>query len=146
MLCIVNGQPRILTLREILKEFIGFRREVVTRRTLFQLRKAEDRHHILMGLKIALDYLDAVIKLIRAAAVPEEAKAGPHGRPPSPPPPQLKKDPALLPCPTSRPRPSWTCACSASPGWSGRRSWRSWPNWRRPSPTSRPSWTTTACS
>jgi DNA gyrase subunit A len=76
MLCIVNGQPRILTLREILKEFIGFRREVVTRRTLFQLKKAEDRHHILMGLKIALDFLDAVIKLIRAAASPEEAKEG----------------------------------------------------------------------
>ena len=76
MLCIVNGQPRILTLREILKEFIGFRREVVTRRTLFQLRKAQDRHHILMGLKIALDFLDAVIKLIRAAQSPEEAKEG----------------------------------------------------------------------
>jgi len=76
MLCIVNGQPRILTLREVLKEFIGFRREVVTRRTLFQLRKAEDRHHILMGLKIALDFLDAVIKLIRAAASPDEAKLG----------------------------------------------------------------------
>jgi DNA gyrase subunit A len=76
MLTIVNGQPRICTLREILQEFIGFRREVVTRRTLFQLRKAEERHHILMGLKIALDHLDAVIKLIRAARNPEEAKAG----------------------------------------------------------------------
>ncbi len=76
MLCIVNGQPRILTLREVLKEFIGFRREVVTRRTLFQLRKAEERHHIVMGLQIALDHLDAVIKLIRAAASPEEAKQG----------------------------------------------------------------------
>jgi DNA gyrase subunit A len=76
MLCIVNGRPRICTLREVLKEFLGFRREVVTRRTLFQLRKAEDRHHILLGLKIALDWLDAVIKLIRAAKTPEEAKAG----------------------------------------------------------------------
>jgi DNA gyrase subunit A len=76
MLCIVNGQPRILTLREVLKEFIGFRREVVTRRTLFQLRKAEERHHIVLGLQIALDHLDAVIKLIRAAASPEEAKQG----------------------------------------------------------------------
>jgi DNA gyrase subunit A len=75
MLAIVNGQPRICTLREVLQEFIGFRREVVTRRTLFQLRKAEERHHILMGLKIALDHLDAVIKLIRAAKSPEEAKA-----------------------------------------------------------------------
>ncbi len=76
MLCIVNGQPRVCTLREILKEFLGFRREVVTRRTMFQLRKAEDRHHILLGLKIALDHLDAVIKLIRAAKSPDEAKAG----------------------------------------------------------------------
>ncbi len=76
MLAIVNGQPRVCTLREILQEFIGFRREVVTRRTLFQLRKAEERHHVLMGLKIALDHLDAVIKLIRAAKSPEEAKAG----------------------------------------------------------------------
>jgi len=76
MLAIVNGQPRICTLREVLQEFIGFRREVVTRRTLFQLRKAEERYHILLGLKIALDHLDAVIKLIRAAKSPEEAKAG----------------------------------------------------------------------
>ena len=76
MLAIVNGQPRVCTLREVLQEFIGFRREVVTRRTLFQLRKAEERHHVLMGLKIALNHLDAVIKLIRAAKSPEEAKAG----------------------------------------------------------------------
>jgi len=76
MLCIVNGQPRVCTLKEILREFIGFRREVVTRRTMFQLRKAEDRHHILLGLKIALDWLDAVIRLIRAAKNPEDAKAG----------------------------------------------------------------------
>jgi DNA gyrase subunit A len=94
MLCIVNGQPRILTLREILKEFIGFRREVVTRRTLFQLRKAEDRHHILLGLKIALDFLDAVIKLIRAAVSPEDAKQGlMEGRFATAA--QLKKDPGL---------------------------------------------------
>ncbi len=76
MLCIVNGQPRICTLKEVLREFLGFRREVVTRRTMFQLRKAEDRAHILLGLKIALDWLDAVIALIRAAKTPEDAKAG----------------------------------------------------------------------
>ena len=94
MLCIVNGQPRILTLREILKEFIGFRREVVTRRTLFQLRKAEERHHIVMGLKIALDHLDAVIKLIRAAASPRRpSKASWPARFATAA--QLKKDPAL---------------------------------------------------
>ena len=76
MLCIVNGQPRICTLKEILSEFLGFRREVVTRRTMFQLRKAEDRRHILLGLRTALDNLDAVISLIRASRTPEEAKAG----------------------------------------------------------------------
>lgn len=74
MLCIVNGQPRVLTLKEILNEFVGFRREVVTRRTSFQLRKAEDRHHILIGLKFALSYLDTIIKLIRTATSPENAK------------------------------------------------------------------------
>lgn len=75
LLAIVNGQPRVCTLKEILEEFIGFRREVVTRRTLFQLRKAEERHHILLGLTIALDHLDGVIKLIRASKTGEEAKA-----------------------------------------------------------------------
>ncbi|HET8715610.1 MAG TPA: DNA topoisomerase (ATP-hydrolyzing), partial [Holophagaceae bacterium] len=94
LLCIVNGQPRICTLREILQEFVGFRREVVTRRTLFQLRKAEERHHILHGLKIALDYLDAVIKLIRAAKTPEEAKAGLMAGAFAPAA-DLKKDPSL---------------------------------------------------
>ena len=145
MLCIVNGQPRVCTLREILKEFLGFRREVVTRRTLFQLRKAEERHHILLGLKIALDHLDAVIKLIRAAKSPRGGQGGPHGR-------RLRhrrrpqEGPDPRPCPTGRPRPSWTCASSASPAWSGRRSSRSWPRWRRPSPISSPSWPTTPCS
>jgi DNA gyrase subunit A len=76
MLCIVNGQPRICNLKEILSEFLGFRREVVTRRTIFQLRKAEDRRHILLGLRTALDNLDAVIKLIRASKTPDEAKSG----------------------------------------------------------------------
>lgn len=74
LLAIVNGQPRVCNLKEILEEFIGFRREVVTRRTMFQLRKAEERHHILLGLTIALDYLDAVIKLIRASKTGDEAK------------------------------------------------------------------------
>ena len=76
MLAIVNGQPRVCTLKEMLQEFLGFRREVVTRRTMFLLKKAEDRHHVLLGLKIALDHLDAVIKLIRAAKTPDEAKQG----------------------------------------------------------------------
>jgi DNA gyrase subunit A len=76
MLAIVHNRPRILTLRETIDFFIEHRKEVVVRRTIFDLKKAEARAHILEGLKIALDNLDAVIKLIRAAASPAEAKEG----------------------------------------------------------------------
>ncbi|MBI4468305.1 MAG: DNA gyrase subunit A, partial [Acidobacteria bacterium] len=75
-LAIVNGQPRELNLRETLEEFIGFRREVVRRRTQFELRKAEARAHILEGLKRALDQIDAIIKLIRASKAVKEAREG----------------------------------------------------------------------
>ncbi|MBI5642019.1 MAG: DNA gyrase subunit A [Deltaproteobacteria bacterium] len=75
-LAIVDGQPKVLPLPSILKEFVRFRREVVTRRTIYDLKKAKERAHILEGLKIALDNLDAVIKLIRASKSPQEAKAG----------------------------------------------------------------------
>jgi DNA gyrase subunit A len=76
MLAIVAGRPRVLTLLEVIDEFVQFRREVVRRRIEFELRKAEARAHILEGLRIALDRLDAVISLIRAAKNPVEAKAG----------------------------------------------------------------------
>jgi len=76
MLALVNGQPRVLNLRKMLSNFIQHRREVVVRRTKFDLRKAEERAHILLGLKIALDNLDAVIALIKASANPEEARTG----------------------------------------------------------------------
>ncbi|RNC67680.1 MAG: DNA gyrase subunit A [Desulfuromonadales bacterium] len=76
MLAIVAGRPRVLTLRDAIGHFIDHRREIVTRRTIFELKKAEARAHILEGLKIALDWLDAVIELIRASKNPEEAKAG----------------------------------------------------------------------
>ncbi len=76
MLALVNNQPRVLDLRQMLTLFIAHRKEIVTRRTRFELKKAEEKAHILEGLKIALDNLDAVIKLIRAAAGPEEAKNG----------------------------------------------------------------------
>ncbi len=76
MLALVNNQPRILNLRKLLSNFIQHRREVVVRRTKYDLRKAEERAHILLGLKIALDNLDAVIALIKASANPEEAKNG----------------------------------------------------------------------
>ena len=76
MLAIVGGRPRVLTLLEVVDEFVQFRREVVRRRIEFELRKAEARAHILEGLRIALDNLDAVITLIRSAKNPPEAKAG----------------------------------------------------------------------
>ena len=76
MLAIVGGRPKVLPLVEFIDTFIEFRREVVRRRTEFELRKAEARRHILEGLKIALDHLDAVIALIRAAKNPAEARAG----------------------------------------------------------------------
>jgi DNA gyrase subunit A len=74
MLAIVGGQPRILSLREVLSNFIEHRKEIVTRRTLFELKKAEARAHILEGLKIALDNLDEVINTIKTSANPAEAK------------------------------------------------------------------------
>jgi DNA gyrase subunit A len=76
MLAIVEGRPRLLNLRDGLKAFLDHRKEVVTRRTAYDLRKAEERLHILAGLKIALDHLDAVIALIRRSADPKVAKEG----------------------------------------------------------------------
>jgi DNA gyrase subunit A len=75
-LAIVSGRPKVLNLLEVIEQFIDFRREIVRRRIEFELRKAEARAHILDGLKIALDHLDAVIKLIRGSKNPPEAKAG----------------------------------------------------------------------
>ena len=76
MLAIVGGRPKVLNLVELVESFIDFRREVVIRRTQFDLRKAEARYHILEGLKIALDNLDAVIKLIRGSKTVPEARDG----------------------------------------------------------------------
>jgi len=76
MLAIVNGQPKVLTLPKMLSLFLQHRREVTVRKTKFELRKAEEKAHILEGLKIALDNLDNVIKLIRKSATPEEALNG----------------------------------------------------------------------
>jgi len=74
MLALVNSRPRVLTLREVIAEFIEHRVHMVRRRSEFELRKAEARAHILEGLKIALDNIDAVIKTIRASATPDAAK------------------------------------------------------------------------
>ena len=76
MLALVNNRPEVLNLKQILHYFIEHRREVVVRRTIYELRKAEERAHILEGLKIALDNLDAVITLIRRSQSPDEARAG----------------------------------------------------------------------
>lgn len=73
-LALVNGKPQILNLKEILEHFINHRREIIIRRTAFDLRKAEERAHILEGLKKALDFLDEVIALIRSSSDSKEAK------------------------------------------------------------------------
>src|ERR1051326_5899862 len=76
LLAIVDGRPRVLNLKSALQVFLDHRREVVRRRTAFDLREAEKRLHILAGFRIALDHLDAVIALIRGAANPLAAKQG----------------------------------------------------------------------
>ena len=76
MLAIVGGRPKVLSLLELVESFVEFRRDVVRRRTEFELRKAEARYHILEGLKIALDHLDEVIKLIRGSKTVPEARDG----------------------------------------------------------------------
>jgi DNA gyrase subunit A len=76
MLAIVEGRPQILSLKQALSVYLAHRRDVVTRRTLFDLREARDRMHILEGLKIAVDNIDAVIDLIRSSKDTDAAKAG----------------------------------------------------------------------
>jgi DNA gyrase subunit A len=76
MLAIVGGRPKVMTLLELIETFVDFRRDVVRRRTEFDLRKAEARYHILEGLKIALDHIDAVITLIRGSKTVPEARDG----------------------------------------------------------------------
>jgi DNA gyrase subunit A len=75
LLAIVKGRPQILNLKEILEKFIEHRREIIVKRTIYDLRKAEERAHILEGLKKALDFLDEVIEVIRSSADPKEAKS-----------------------------------------------------------------------
>ncbi|MCF7808277.1 MAG: DNA gyrase subunit A [Candidatus Marinimicrobia bacterium] len=75
MLALVNGLPKVLNLHDIISEFVKFRHEVIVKRTEYELKEAENRAHILEGLKIALDNLDAVIKAIRASKNPAAAKA-----------------------------------------------------------------------
>ncbi|WP_373975093.1 DNA gyrase subunit A [Chitinibacter sp. SCUT-21] len=74
MVALVDGQPRLLNLKQVLECFLKHRREVVTRRTVFELRKARERGHVLEGLAVALSNVDEMIALIKAAATPPEAK------------------------------------------------------------------------
>ena len=80
MVALLDGQPKLLNLKQFLDAFLRHRREVVTRRTVFDLRKARDRGHILEGLAVALSNVDEVIAIIKAAATPAVAKAGLMGR------------------------------------------------------------------
>jgi len=73
---LVKGRPHVLNIKDLIREFVDFRHEVVIRRTKFELKKAEERAHILEGFLIALDHLDEVIKLIRASSTPDIAKEG----------------------------------------------------------------------
>ncbi|MCL6262765.1 DNA gyrase subunit A [Craterilacuibacter sp. RT1T] len=81
MVALVDGQPRLLNLKQMLDEFLRHRREVITRRTIFELKKARDRGHILEGLAVALSNVDEIIALIKASEAPPLAKAGLMARP-----------------------------------------------------------------
>ena len=73
MIALVNGEPKLLSLKDYLKEFIEFRREVILRRTSYELRKAEERLHVLEGLKVALENVDRVVEIVKKAESPQEA-------------------------------------------------------------------------
>ncbi|MCT4662551.1 MAG: DNA gyrase subunit A [Tissierellales bacterium] len=74
MLALVNGEPKVLNLKEVLEHYLVHQKDIVTRRTQYDLRKAQDRAHILEGLRIALDHIDEIIKLIRGSKTGAEAK------------------------------------------------------------------------
>ena len=105
---LVDGVPRTLSLLEFVRHYLDFQREVVTRRSQYELRKALARAHVLEGYLIALDNLDEVIRLIRAADDADEARAGSWSASSSP---------------SCRPRRSSTCGCGRSPG-SSESAWR----------------------
>jgi DNA gyrase subunit A len=132
MVALVDGKPRLLNLRQMLDCFLAHRREVVTRRTIFELRKARERGHILEGLAVALSNVDEIIALIKAAPTPPDAKRAlmarqwrsalveemlaratsdsfrPEGLAP-----EFGLSAQGYRSPRPRPRPSSSCACSA---------------------------------
>ncbi len=76
MLALVDGEPKVLNLKEVIRHYVDYQKDIIVRRTQFDLKKAEDRAHILEGLRIALDNIDAIIALIRSAANDQTAKEG----------------------------------------------------------------------
>lgn len=98
MVAIVGGKPKLLSLKELISSYIDYQKQVVTRRTEYELKQAKARAHVLEGLMIALDNLDEVIALIRASKSPKEARIG------------LMERFALS---EIRLRQSWICVCSA---------------------------------
>ena len=132
MVALVDGQPKMLNLKEIIEAFIRHRREVVTRRTVYLLRKARERGHILEGLAIALSNIDPVIALIKASPSSAEAREkllaqawepgdviGMLERAGAMPVARMTWSrstactTASITCRRPRPRPSWSCACTA---------------------------------
>jgi DNA gyrase subunit A len=146
MVALLDGQPRLLNLKQMLEAFLRHRREVITRRTQFELKKARERGHILEGLAVALANVDEIIALIKASATPAGsqggadvpawrsraggrnagrvagAQQGPEAFRPRPGPGIRPAQGRLPSSPTSRPRPFSICACNASPAWSRTRS------------------------
>ena len=122
-LALVNGVPKCLTLREMLQHYIDHQVDVVTRRTRFDLKKAQARAHILEGYLIALDNIDEVIHIIRSSRTDAEASRAPYR--------------ALRLHARADHRPSSRCACAASPAFRATRSRRSSPAFAAPSPTTR---------
>ena len=80
MVALVDGQPKLLNLKDFIEQFVRHRKEVVTRRTAFELRKARQRAHILEGLAVALSNVDEIVALIKSMPTPPEAKAALMGR------------------------------------------------------------------
>ncbi|MBI2549141.1 DNA gyrase subunit A [Candidatus Woesearchaeota archaeon] len=76
MLALVHNEPKVFTLKELIEHYIAYRKQVITKRTQFDLTKAQEREHILLGLKIALEYIDPVIALIKKSPTVQDAKAG----------------------------------------------------------------------
>jgi DNA gyrase subunit A len=130
MVALVEGRPQTLNLKQLLEAFVRHRREVVTRRTIFDLRKARARAHILEGLTVALANIDEMIELIKTSANPNEARERMLARVWEP---ASGWSMATTSSPRRRRNRSWRCACTASPGWSRKSSPRNTASCSRPS-------------